>query len=92
MEEAAPPFLETVCLLTELPMCSRRQFSGRVKSMVRGGRTQPSTLIFSRLVSFSGQNGMADCARKKERKKINSVLLQEIHSLAPLKVQCVYDP
>lgn len=51
----------SMCLLTELSMCSKRQFSGRVKSMVRGGKTQPSTLIFSRLVSFSGQKGMADC-------------------------------
>lgn len=61
--------MQEVCLLTELSMCSRRQFSGRVKSMVRGGRTQPSTLIFSRLVSFSGQKGTADCTRKNKKKR-----------------------
>lgn len=49
-----------VCLLTALSICSNRLFSTRVKSIVRGGKRQLSTLIFSRLVSFSGQKGMAD--------------------------------
>ena len=47
-------------MLTELSIRSKTLFSCLVKSIVQGGSVQPSTLIFSRLVSFSGQNGMAD--------------------------------
>lgn len=56
-----------VCLLTESSSCSNKHFSGRVKSIVWGGNKQPSTLIFSRLVSFSGQKGTADYMWNKQK-------------------------